>query len=245
MLRRLAALAAAATTTAALALAGCETEIIIDDGNPTGSGSTTSGTSSTGSNTTTGSVCDDYSDSEGPSAVVVTITNQSPFPIFLPAGCTSEPVLDIDPLEGPDGNAYGYDESCLQTCADLQQHPQYACGACAPASILLPPGTSRQLTWKGTALTPPRDMPATCWNVPQQAGTCVTEIGAPAQAYRFNVQGFADCGAGDCACTSEGLCSGDPSGQEAFSNVAKISYPEDGKVEILFDACAFGCAEPF
>lgn len=243
------ALVVAASTSLVVAT-GCQTEIIIDDGTTSGSGATTGVTTSVGSTSVTtgsGPNCAAFSDSEGPSPVTVLITNSSPQPIFLPANCVGEPVLGISPTTGPDGNTYAYDGSCLQTCADLQKEPQFDCGACAPASIMIPSGGSREFIWDGTALSSATQMPASCWFAPQEASSCVQKLGAPSQAYAFGVQGFAECGdgTGSCACTPDGHCGGDPKGQEAFANPAKINYPSEAKVEILFDICAFGCAEPF
>ena len=154
------------------------------------------------------------------------------------------PILDVTPASGPDGNTYAFDPSCLQTCADLQHEPAYECGVCAPASILIASGASRDFTWQGTALSAPRQMPAQCWDVPQQADSCVTLLAAAPQTYRFLVNGFANCGDGACACDSEGLCSGYATGQPGYATPSELLYPTKGKVEILFDACAFGCAEP-
>lgn len=244
-LRMLAAVTAAALTTFA-ATTGCETEIVIDDG--TSSGSTTGSSTGTGASgsTSSGGVCDGFFDEDGAGAVTITVRNQSPLPVFLPANCSGQPVFQITPTGGPDGNTYAYEPSCLQTCADLKTEPQYACGACAPASIRIGPGEARSFTWDGTALTAPTSMPAACWFEPHD-GTCVERVAAPAQAYAFNVDGFAGCGApGEaCSCTSDGQCSGDPSGQQAYATPTKISFPQANQVEILFDICAFGCAEPF
>ncbi|MFO0616036.1 MAG: hypothetical protein U0414_25800 [Polyangiaceae bacterium] len=244
MLPRLATAAALATSTAVFALVGCQTDITIEDG--TTSSTSVGVTTSVSASASTGAVsfCDGYDDSDGSTSVTVTVTNASPFPLYLPADCTGAPILDVTPASGPDGNTYAFDPSCLQTCADLQHEPAYECGVCAPASILIASGASRDFTWQGTALSAPRQMPAQCWDVPQQADSCVTLLAAAPQTYRFLVNGFANCGDGACACDSEGLCSGYATGQPGYATPSELLYPTEGKVEILFDACAFGCAEP-
>jgi hypothetical protein len=180
----------------------------------------------------------------GNGTVTVRIRNNSGQPIYLPANCSTL-AYTMTPLGGDDPDeSYVYDPSCLQTCEDLQTEPPYACGACAPATFLLPAGATRDVSWNGTGLAYGITMPAECYADPQMAMACSRIVNAPVGDYRIDVVGYSKCDEGfDCTCDSNGVCYGMAGGFEAYPDPAVLSYPSESLVEVVFGVCAFGCAD--
>lgn len=229
---------------------GCNNSV---ETNPTGSGgsssssaSTTStssdaATTSTGASTGSGGACAAFADAAGTDAVTVRFRNNSMSPVYLPVSCKSVNFA-IDPTTGPDGVTYHYDGSCLQTCEDLQTSPPFACGLCAPASLRIDVGATREVIWEGTGLKPDVQMPSSCWSAPQKNESCSQVVPAPAASYRVSATGFSSCGAG-CTCDAQGICDGAAEGSQGNPNPVKFNYPADKTVEVVFDPCAFGCPD--
>lgn len=231
----------------ALALVvGCGSTVVEQNQGSGGSGaggggsSTTSSSTNTSTTTGTGGACSGYEDQPGSATVTIHIVNETGQPIYLPSSCSTVQ-LSIDRTGGDDGVAYAYDPSCLQTCEDLQTEPQYACGACAPTSYLLPAFGSRDVVWNGTGLQYDVPMPAECWASPG-AGTCGRRVSAPAGEYAVQLTGYASC-EGSCECDPDGVCFGMPTGAMANTGVSSFVVPSANQVDVVFQTCAFGCAD--
>jgi hypothetical protein len=230
-----------------LSLAACNGSVTTD---PTGSGgnggnAATTGVSSTGASMTSAStgssgLCAGFDDATSAGAVTVRFHNDTGSPLYLPAQCDSIDYT-ITPLGDTDGTNYTFETTCLQTCAELQKEPPFACGACAPRSYLVAPGATRVITWNATGLKPDIAMPASCFAQPQSY-PCAKIVNAPPAPYNVQATGFSSCGA-DCTCDSDGVCSGGTEGQQAFADPAKFSFPEDNAVDVVFGFCAFGCPD--
>lgn len=226
-------------------LSGCGNTVEVLTGGAGGTGSSGTGVTSTGtgktssSSTGTGGACGGFADSPGAGDVTVRFVNQGGVPIYLPQSC-NELSFTIDPVAGPDGTTYHYDPSCLQTCQDLQTQPQYACGACAPSSFRLDPGTTHDIVWHGGGLAQ-RMMPGQCWNQPSpNQNQCGQKVDAKAGTYRIDAYGYSSCGPG-CQCDANGNCNGDAMGNQAYPDPVKFNFPSDNLVEVVFGVCAFPC----
>jgi len=233
---------------------GCGSTVDFDDDGEGGSGTGGSGTGGSGASggsggtgaTGTGAtgaggggdVCDGFDDQGGGPAVTVSFTNNSGQTIYLPMGC-SQVSYGIEPLEGEDGLLYVFETSCLQTCEDLQTTEPFSCGACAPTSLQLNPGETKQIEWAGTGLAWGQEMPDACYAAQGFEQTCSRILNAEAGTYRVDAFGYAGCEG--CDCDDEGVCFGDATGPQAFPNKATFDYPSESEVEVLFDVCAFPC----
>ncbi len=203
-----------------------------------GGGSTTSG--STGS----GGACAAYTDQAGAGKVTVHFLNKTGQPVYLSGTCAGSFSYSITNIGGADA-AYVYDGSCLQTCADLQKEPPFACGPCLPQAIRLDPGAVRELEWDGTGLVmPSTPMPASCYAPGGGAfPSCQQIIAAPAGMYRAEAIGFSECGPG-CTCDASGVCNGAATGIQAIATPTKFGFPGTSSIDVVFDGCAFGCPSP-
>jgi hypothetical protein len=236
---------------AALALVvGCGSTVVEQSpgsgGSGAGGGGSSTTSTSTGTSTTTGAggaggACGGYEDQPGSATVTIHIVNETDQPIYLPSSCSTVQ-LSIDRAGGSDdGVTYAYDPSCLQTCEDLQTEPQYACGACAPISYLLPPGGSRDVVWKGTGLKYDVKMPDACWESPG-FGSCSRVVTAPSGQYTVHLTGYATCD-GPCECDGNGVCNGVPTGATAYTDLSSFIVPSANEVDVVFGTCAFGCPD--
>lgn len=188
--------------------------------------------------------CIPFHDAEPLSAITIRIRNESGQDIYLPAACNALEYA-ITPVSGEDGVYYGpaYD-SCFQSCEELQTSELEPCpaDACAATSIRLAPGSNIEVPWDGRGLIN-GNMPAECWYSQDFGSQCTQIVNASSGDYAISLQGFSDCGEG-CECDEQGLCFGQASGIEAYPNAATATLPSKTVVEVLFDVCAFGCAEP-
>ncbi len=194
----------------------------------------------TGGSTGSGGTCPGFEDAAGSGAVTVRFHNKTGLPVYLPAQCDAVDYT-IHPTIGDDGITYNFDGTCLQTCADLQTEPAFACGACAPRSYLLADGATREVTWNGTGLLYGVAMPTACYAQPQ-GNTCAKIVSAPATNYRIESVGFSTCGAG-CTCDPSGVCSGSAEGQQVYADPVKFDFPQANVVDVVFNFCAFGCPD--
>jgi len=222
--------------------AGCGNTVVVTGsggGATTGKTSATVGASTTGTanTTSTGNQCAAYDDQKGQSAVVVRFVNQSGLPIYLPTSC-DQIMFQIQEVGTSMGPSYVFDHSCLQTCHDLQTQAPIACGACAPTSILLAAGATRDVTWDGTGLQSGVSMPSSCYLMPEP--TCSEVVAAAAGTYAFNAVGYSSCGT-NCACDASGLCHGNATGQQATANQVQTTFPGQALVQVVFGPCAFPC----
>jgi hypothetical protein len=219
---------------------GCGNTVTVQTGGAGGTASTgdvqPSATSSTG--TGTGGACAGFADQKGQHAVTVRFVNQGGIPIFLPSNC-SDVAYTLEPTNGGGATTYHFEQSCLQTCADLETQPPFACGACAPRSYRLDPGTTKEVVWDGTGLLQ-RMMPATCFAQPSGDLACGQIVDAQSDTYRVGLTGFSECGPG-CQCDAQGVCNGDATGAQALPNPTQFSFPQDSVVEVVFGPCAFPC----
>jgi hypothetical protein len=206
-------------------------------GGSTGSGSP-SGTGTTGS-TGTGGACAGYQDAEGSGEVTVRVTNHVPQDLYIPRNCDAGTFSVL----GEDGKDWHQDLSCELSCEQLQTNPQVLCGACQPSVIQVPSYGSVDLVWRGTGLLSV-DMPEACYVDQAFSETCHQVVAAPAQAYRVQVPGYAQCQSFDaetCECV-DGICQGaEVAGFEGFHEPAQLDYPAMKTVEVVFESCAFGC----
>ena len=220
-----------------LSLAACSGSVTTE---PTGSGGNgTTAASTTGATTGSGGTCPGFEDATGIGTVTVRFHNDTGLPVYLPAQCENISYT-IQPPGGSDGVTYNFDPTCLQTCAELQTEPAYACGACAPRSYLLPTGATREVTWNGTGLLPNVTMPDACWAQPQ-GNTCQKIVSAVASEYAIQALGFNSCGDG-CTCDDKGICNGSAAGSQAYADPVKFTFPTKNAVDVIFGGCAFGCA---
>ncbi len=224
-------------------MAGCGNTVSVETGGAGGGTSVSSSdvspvTSSSVTSSGSGGACAGYADQPGSAQVTVRFRNEGGVPIYLPSSC-SDVAFSIDPVGGGNAATFAYDKSCLQTCQDLQTQPQYACGACAPRSYRLDPGSFRDVVWDGTGLTSVT-MPPQCWAQNNGNTVCSRVVAAPAGTYDVSVMGYATCGP-DCQCDAQGVCNGEAMGGQAYPNPAKLSYPSDNLVEVVFGVCAFPC----
>jgi hypothetical protein len=204
------------------------------------SSSSSTGSSSTGSSSSSGQLCPGYSDQTGLGAITVRFVNQSPMPIYLPSMCDGIQYTIQDGAGGSGNGGYVYDTSCLQTCEALQTQPQYACGACAPTSYLIPAGATRDVSWNGTGLES-ESMPASCWKTPPSSTTCGRIYAAQSGTYLASAVGYIGCDGG-CTCDANGVCSGAATGQSGYSSTTKFDFPNNGgPVQVVFGPCTFGC----
>jgi hypothetical protein len=187
-----------------------------------------------------GGTCTTYADESGQKTVTVRFKNQTSQPIYLPGMCSGVQYA-IRPTGGDDGTSYVYETSCLQTCEELQTDYPFDCGACAPLTYKLDAGQSLDVTWSGTHIQHGISMQQQCW-FDTPLGTCSQIHAAAAGQYTVDVMGYSQC-SGDCTCDPSGSCYGDPSGLMAYPNPASFSFPSDDLVEVVFDFCAFGCAD--
>jgi hypothetical protein len=229
-------IASLAAIIALAATAACTTNVAFDD-----DGGGAGGSGASGGTGGTGGTCSVYDDQTSPSTVTVTVRNDTGMTIYLPTSC-GQLMPNIEPSAGFDGTSYTYDDSCLSTCEDLQTGEPIACTAeaCALTSIAIAHGATYQLEWDGTGLKN-TEMPAACWNTADYGPNCSQIVTAPGGDYSVGLQAFDSC-EGDCACDG-GVCWGSAVGNEGLHDNAGFSFPEDGSVEILFGACAFGCAD--
>src|SRR6476646_2177049 len=120
-------------------IAGCSGSVETDPPGSGGSGGTSSSTSTTGeptagstaASTGSGGLCAGFDDAKSAGTVTVRFHNNTGMPVYLPSMCSGVDYT-IKPTSGDDGVTYNFDQSCLQTCFDLQTQPPFACGACAP-----------------------------------------------------------------------------------------------------------------
>ena len=224
---------------------GCGSSVSKDpnaNGGAGGSGgSGGSGASGGSGGSGAGGACAAYADATSPGTTTVRFHNEAGVPIYLPSMCDT-PSFTIEPDSGPDGNTYVYETSCLQTCQDLQTQDQYACGACAPSSYLIPPGGTLEVPWDRRGLRNQVQMPAACWHSTQGSQTCSQFVAAPAGTYQVQAIGYATCNGfdGACQCDAGGHCNGDASGQEAYADWITFQS-SDGAVDVVFGVCAFPC----
>lgn len=207
-----------------------------------GSGGTggTGGVGGTGG--TGGGECASFADQPGTASVTVRFRNDTGQPVYLPTQCGGGIDYTIDLPGGADAPVYVFDHSCLQTCAALQTEPQYECGVCQPTVFRLDPGATHDVVWDGTGLFFQWSMPAECWEQPSSNLSCQQIVTAAPALYDVSAIGHSSCD-GPCTCDAQGLCFGSPSGQVAQSDPQTIYFPEEALVEVIFNVCAFGCAD--
>lgn len=232
---------------AALAV-GCDSEITTEPGEGGGGGgeitaSTALATSGSGGSGAAGggAACLGFEDApeEGASPVTFRFRNETSQDIFLPAQC-GEVAYHLEPDAGGDPTLYGDEPPCFRSCEDLQTEEPIACAPCAPGVFRLPPGGSLERTWGGQGRRPSA-MPAECFLHPSGDDSCPQVVNAPAGTYVARATGYAAC-EGGCACEGPDVCFGEPAGASAKATVT-FTHPAD-VVEIVFEACAFGCPEP-
>lgn len=190
-----------------------------------------------------GTNCSDFADAPEGDAIRISIRNDSPLDVYLPADCNS---LDFSMRRvGSEEDYYGnVDGFCLTTCEDFQTGSGVDCEPCAPGAMVIAAFSSMSVIWKriGIHVT---QMPATCWldDVTGPRETCSQIVGAEAGDYVM--QALAAYSACDgCECDGE-LCFGFPSGALAFTSDLSFSLPlADDSLEYVIDSCAFGCPEP-
>jgi hypothetical protein len=120
------------------------------------------------------------------------------------------------------------------------------CNFSTPTTFLLEPGATREATWDGVGQFRANDewsMPCHCYSkIGYPGAACDRVVTAPEGLYRIDALGYAECD--DCACDDEGVCTGKTAGVEATATPVTMSFPTDTLVEVVFDACAFGCPDP-
>jgi hypothetical protein len=204
--------------------------------------SASSGTGGESSGGAGGGACGGFADEQSITSVTIRFRNDTPTSIFLPGTCSGVDYT-IAPDGGSDGLYYTFDTSCLQTCQSSQTQPPIECGPCQPSMYLISPGMTRDVVWRGTGLDPSVIMPPACWAIPGSGGMCSRVVDAPAGTYRVEASAHLACGPG-CTCDPSGVCSGTPTSPPVTSDPVTFTFPSTGVVEVVFGACAFGCADP-
>jgi len=219
---------------------GCSSDVNVEGGGGEGGGS--GGEGGEGGSGAGNPVCAAFADQESAGDVTFTVVNQSGQDVYLRGSCDAIN-YSVDPEDGPDGTFYGdVGGSCQQSCEALQTEDQLLCeaDACAPSSILVQDGETREIRWGGLGQKSV-EMPAECWFSESSGTSCQQYVAAEAGSYDLKLGAFSDCGE-DCVCDVNGACTGDATGVEAVANEATFDFPASGPVEIVFDTCAFGCA---
>jgi hypothetical protein len=225
-----------------------------------GAPSSTSTATTTTSATTTvstgsGDDCAAFADAASTHTITLNIHNERPDLIYLSLNCRA---LDytIEPLGGPDGTSYPYqeDKACLfvdqadvdQTCHGLQSEkacdPSYSASSggqpCGPdhSSQELFPGYTYTAQWTGLGLRKTQ-MPLSCWKMPGADTSCNQVVAAPAGLYRMIVRGYTACtneGQYGCSCIKEGWCMAPVTGDVIDSKPVTINFPLDKDVDVVF-----------
>ncbi|APR81482.1 Hypothetical protein A7982_06831 [Minicystis rosea] len=187
--------------------------------------------------------CSAFDDEEGQSSVTLHMRNDTTMPIFVRGDCQGEATFTMHQDGGGDpSTGFPFDPGCLQTCEGFQTQPQFICGACAPAVIRIEPGGTHDEVWNGTGLRSGLLMPSLCWFESPHVETCSKVVTAPAGTWTASVTAFSDCGDG-CTCDANGSCFGTATGLSATVTSASFAYPTTNSVDVVFDVCAFGCAD--
>lgn len=208
-------------------------------GNQGGDGAGNDGGNDTGG----GSSCSDFKDAPDGEEVRISIRNDTPFDVFLPADCNS---LDFTMRRaGQEEDYFGnVDGFCLTTCEDLQTGSGVECEPCAPAAVQIQAFSSFSVIWRQTGVHFSQ-MPASCWqdDISGPDASCSQLVPAEAGAYTLEALGvYNQCQ--DCECQDD-ICFGFPSGTQAFTADLPFTLPVAGNsLEYVIDQCAFGCPEP-
>lgn len=194
-----------------------------------------------------GGECKGFEDAEPGAPTTFRFVNQAAFDIYLKASC-DELDYKIEPSAGSDGTYYGrVGGACQQSCEDLQTSERLLCeaAACAATSYRIPAGGTLEVDWDGRGQKPV-EMPNECFKDPSSSDACSQIVAAEGGNYKLSIEAYSACGSDSTACTCDanGLCDGEATGQSAFTNPISFSLPANLPVEYVFDACAFGCAEP-
>lgn len=223
------------------AATACGSEVTPQGGGGSGGGDTGGG--DTGGGDIGGAdACSAFADEPVGDTLSIVIQNDSPLDVYIPSECGAlgvSIVSEADP-QGFYGSTTSY---CLQTCEELQSESMILCEACAPEAIHIAPFSSRSLEWSTNGLHDV-EMPAECWfddlSIPEQF--CNQRILAADGAYAIEALGaFNGCESCDCDPVS-GLCSGYPSGAQAFTEPLDFTLPDDdGELVYVIETCAFGC----
>lgn len=219
----------------ALVILGCGSEVQPEGGGGSG-----------GSNGDGGSdACAALADATSPGNLTIRFTNYTANEIYLPGACSGVDYA-IQPASGPDGNLYRDSfGTCSQSCEDLQTDPLTTCEQCDPSTYRIAPGDSLEVSWDQIA-SHPTTMPAECWLDGQGGTACNRAIAAPSGAYELSLTVFDECigDGGTCACDSDtGPCAGSASGGSVDLSPVPFGLPASGPVEVVVDACAFGCPQ--
>lgn len=203
-----------------------------------------SGCADTSDTAVTSVGCDYYEDHSAEGLATFRVRNETGLDVYLPAACdVAEFTVEKSPTPDPD-IAYGTSgRTCLQTCETLQKEEPYVCesSGCAPASIRVPAGASVDVQWGGTGRQE-QEMPAECWLSDNPEASCTQIVRALPALYKVSFRGFTECGDA-CTCNAAGICNGEATGLEATVQSFAFDYPAvPPVVEVVFDACAFGCA---
>ncbi|MBK6518651.1 MAG: hypothetical protein IPG04_32070 [Polyangiaceae bacterium] len=224
-----------------VAVMACDNEVIVEGGG--GSGGESPGGGNTGAGNTGGSDggCAAFADEPVGETLSIVIRNDSPLDVYLPAECGALgfSIVSEDDPEGFYGNTGGF---CLQTCEELQTDSQILCEACAPEAILLPAFSTYSVGWTTNGLVT-AEMPSECWfDAFQGTQTCRQRVLAVAGSYSIEaLTAYAGCDGCECDPNS-GVCSGYPSGNQAFTEPLDFTLPDDdGVLTYVIDTCAFGC----
>lgn len=218
----------------------CGSNVIADGGGGSGAGEGAAGGLSDGG---ADGACDPYDDAPPQAGVTIRIRNNSGITAYLPSTC-GHIELDLQ-SSPPDERDYWYDDSCLQTCEDLQQSGPIDCGACAPGLYALETGATVDLQWDGRGLQGGVAMtPACFWDPAFGDGSCAQRVAAEPSAYVISAMAYSQCenGSAVCGCDADTKeCFGSGTGQTANAEIAQFQYPGVDLVEVVFESCAFGC----
>jgi hypothetical protein len=184
----------------------------------------------------TGGNCAGFDDQASPQSVSVRILNQSLQTLFIPILC-GRPLLRIVSLEDGPNLTFRYDNGCLATCEDLQgaSPPLCTADACQETTWEIPPGASRSIEWDTTLML------SACWYALGVAEVCRQIVATPEGSYAFSIPAFSDC-QGVCECDGA-VCSGQVAGAVGMHPEDTLQFPKQDQVDLVFDACTFGCLE--
>lgn len=240
------------TTATCAASDGCGTSTETSTGTDTATGTTTDTDTGTVTNTNTlPAECAAFADEAGLETVTVRVHNETGHTVYLDnGGCEklgSPYAVMVTPWSTDDKVDYSNNNYCFQSCETLQLSEKYLGCDCLPSLTVVQPGHSADLAWNGTGRRFFDDdgtlvsMPTECWKKNPGWDNCGRTVAAPPGMYTARVKAHPGCVACD-ACTGTGNCSpAAPSGPVAVHTPVSFSFPGTAVVDIVLDACAFGC----
>jgi len=183
--------------------------------------------------------CSAYLNEESLGAVTFRVRNDTAADIYLMKAWSLR--FDLQPTAGPDPRDPIYDvpdSPCAGTCETAQKEGSSSSGTCEFGSVRIAAGGTLDVPWDGRGSVFV-GMPSQCYAF--GASTfCRQYVAATPGSYTIQMSAYQEC-SGECSCDGDGNCTVPLSGLSESSKPATFSFPQDKLVEVVFDACSFGC----